>query len=310
MKSHLLIGLSLVFFAPALNAQEAASASAIEQSRLFETTPAAPIPAVDADGNVIADTSNSEDDSFGAQMILKEQERVRPFTLSGGAAFYYTNNVALTRRDTREDVFAVLSAAGSWNKKVSQEIQASVGLQAATFRYNDSSQLNFTNLGAGLGLSWTPPRWNGVGFFGQYDFTELIDRNGHEILRDHQFSGGGQKVFALGRAHAVVVGVLGSVGISQPSAAQRDQIGGFAGYHLRLTRALETDLTYRLAYQVYNGSSRQDFNQVFSATLRYHLAEWAEASAFFSYGGNRSNTAAFDYDVISSGGGVGFTTRF
>jgi hypothetical protein len=119
-----------------------------------------------------------------------------------------------------------------------------------------------------------------------------------------------QKGFALGRAHAFTLGALASLGISTPSEAQRNQVGLLAGYHLLLTRSLETDLLYRIAYQSYSDSSRGDLNQVFSWNLRYRLTEWAEASAFFSFGSNRSNVGAFDYDVFSTGGGLGLTTRF
>ena len=103
-KSYLLAGLFLAAVAPVLDAQVAVSA--IDQSRLWQPPPAAPIPAVDTNGNAVGETTDVADDSFGAQMILKDQERVRPFTLSGGSSIYYTSNVALTRRDTRDDTFA------------------------------------------------------------------------------------------------------------------------------------------------------------------------------------------------------------
>ena len=307
-KFYLLAGLFLAALAPVLHAQVAVSA--IDQSRLWQPPPAAPIPAVDTNGNAVGETTDVADDSFGAQMILKDQERVRPFTLSGGSSIYYTSNVALTRRDTRDDVFAVVNAAGTWSRPLNPELGMQFGLQASMFRYNRESQLDFNNLGAGLGLSWAPQSWSGVGIFGRYDFTELIDRHGNEILRDHQFSLGAQKVFILGRAHAFSLGALGSVGISRPSAAERNQVGIVAGYHLQLTRFLATDLLYRIAGQSYNDSNRLDLNQVVSWNLRWRLAAWAEANAYFSYGDNRSNTLVFDYKVGSGGGGLGITTRF
>ena len=309
-KNWLLLGLSLVLCSSALRAQQAAS-SAIDQARLFQKTPDAPVPEVDENGNSLNSWDDtSGDDSFGAQVLLKDQEKVRAFTLSAGVAGYYTNNVALTRRATRDDVFAVADASGSWAKAINPELQMLIGLQAATFRYDESSVLDFDNFGGGIGFSWTPKRWNGVNLFGHYDFTELLNRDGDEILRDHQFSLGGQKVFALGRSHAVTLGLIGSIGISTPFTAQRDQIGPFVGYQLRLTRSLDTGVMYRLTYQNYTSGNRQDLNQVFSCNLRYHFSEWAEAAAYFSFGDNRSNRSVFDYNVVSGGIGIGFTTRF
>ena len=307
-KSWLIICFTIAVFSRALQAQVAASA--IEQSRLLQKMPDAPVATVDANGNALPATDNTADDSFGAQMILKDQERVQPFVLSGGASVFYTSNVALTRRDTRDDVFTVVNAAGSWNRGLSPEIRMLIGVQASMFRYSRASQLDFNDLGAGIELAWTPQRWSGASMFGRYDFTELIDRHGNEILRDHEFSAGAHKAFALGRSQGFTFGTLGSVGISTPAAAEREQIGVVAGYHLQLTRSLETDLLYRIAYQFYSDSSRIDLNQVFSWGLRYRLNAWAETSAFFSFGNNHSNTSAFDYNVISTGGGFGVTMRF
>jgi len=314
VKSYILLGLFLVTVPPALKAQVAISAtdhSAIDQSRLMQPLPAAaPVPKVDADGNSLGETTYGEDDSFGAQMILKDQQRVPSFYLSGGSSVYYTDNVALTRRDALEDVFAVVTAAGTWTRQVRPGVDLNVGLQASIFRYNRESQLDFDDLGAGIGLSWTPQNWNGVGIFARYDFTELFDRHGSEILQDHEFSLGVQKIFPLGRAHALSVGALGSLGISTPDEAERNQLGIFGGYHLQLTRRVATDILYRIAGQQYTDSNRLDLNQVASWNLRLKFTEWAEGNLYFSYGDNRSNTSVFDYEAVSGGGGLGIFVRF
>src|SRR3954452_611008 len=93
--------------------------AAIEQSRLLrQSAPPAGV-AVDANGNALPESTStsSEDDSFGAQQILKSQERVRPFLASGGVSFIYTDNVALTRKGTRDDAFAVVDASLGWSPK-------------------------------------------------------------------------------------------------------------------------------------------------------------------------------------------------
>lgn len=309
VKSYLLLGALLVLLPSALPAQEAVST--LDRARLFQPAPSEPVPAVDANGNATGSVEQDEDDSFGAQMILKDQPRIRAFTLSGGGSIYFTDNVALTRSDKQADVFAVLNAAGSWIRPLRPGLDLAVGAQAATFRYDRSSALDFENLGGGVSLSWSPARWSGVNISGRYEFTELLNRHGNEILRDHQLALGAQKVFVLGRAHAVTAGALGSVGFTTPSAAQRDQVGLFAGYQLQLTRGLTTDLFYRVAGQFYREGDRIDLNQTFSWNLRYRLGNWGEANVNFTYGGNRSNnTAVFDYDAASTGGGLGLTTRF
>lgn len=288
------------------------SDAAIEQSRLYrDTNPPEPL-GVDANGTALPapESTTSDDDSFGAQLILKSQQKPQPFTVSGGASVIYTNNVALTRSDTREDIFAVVDAAMGWNSRIANNLEASVGGQVSIFRYNRTPALDFESLGFGGGLSWSPPSLRGASVFARYDFTELLARGGDEILMDHTLTLGAQKVFVFGRSHALTVGAVGTVGFSDPYAAQRDQIGAFIGYHLQIARSLEADLLFRPAVHFYNKGGRTDFNQVVSANVRYHVNRYADLTAFVSYGANRSDHAVFDYDAVTTGAGVAFTVRF
>lgn len=283
----------------------------IEQARLFDRPPGTENVGVTADGTPLPDTgATSDDDSFGAQQILKSQERAREFVLTGNAAVFYTNNVALTPHSTIDDAFFVATAGIAWNKALSSEVQMQIGAGASFFRYFDTTSLDFENLGGGIGFTWAPRNWNGIGMFARYDFAELLDTHSNEILQDHEFSLGLQKTFVLGRSHAVTLGVTGSAGISDPFAAQRDQVAGFIGYQVALTRQLQAEALFRAAGNFYNGDGRNDYNQILSIGLHYRVTNWAELNALFSWGLNRSSHSTFDYDVLNTGGGVGLTLRF
>ncbi|MEP6822230.1 MAG: hypothetical protein ABI946_07770 [Chthoniobacterales bacterium] len=287
--------------------------SAIEQARLFRESGSAPRPSVDANGNQIGETteaSSSDDDSFGAQAILKNQERPRPYIVTGGISLFHTDNVALTRTGTRADEFIVADASLGWSPKLGNNLEATFGLHTALFRYFDTAELDFENLGATAGLAWSPPALRGFTLFGRYDFTELLSTGGDQILMEHTLTLGLQKAIAFGRSHGVTFGLLGVAGFSDPSAAQRDQLAAFLAYHIQLTRNLEADLLARPAVHFYNAGGRTDFNQILSGSLRYRFNSWAEANAFLSYGWNRSDKSVFDYDVLTAGGGVAFTIRF
>jgi hypothetical protein len=306
-----LIPLLSLFVAATIHAQ--APNPAVEQSRLFpRTTP--PTPAnVTADGMALPEAggSTSQDESFGAQEILKTEEKIPNFTLSGGASFFYTNNVALTHRDEISDGFFVGGASLNWTPMINPGLQFQAGLRASIFRYFDTSALDFENLGAGLGLVWTPRWFWGISIIPRYDFTELLDRHSDEILEDHEFSLALQKIVVLGRSHFLTFAVLGSAGISDPFAEQRDQVGFVMGYHLQLTRRLGSDFGYRHSWYFYNDSGgRTDLNQVFSLGLHYYATPWASVDAFFSGATNYSNRSAFEYNAISTGGGAGLTIRF
>lgn len=287
--------------------------AAIEQARLFRESEPAPRSSVDANGNqtgLSTDNSSPGDDSFGAQLILKNQEMPRPYTVTGGISLFHTDNAALTRTGAHADEFAVADASFGWSPKLGNNLEATLGVHAALFRYFDLPELNFENLGATAGLAWNPPALRGFSLFGRYDFTELLSSDGDQILMEHNLTMGLQKTIAFGRSHGVTFGLLGIAGLSDPHAAQRDQVAAFLAYHVRLTRSLEADFLVRPAIHFYNAGGRTDFNQILSGSLRYRFNQWADAAAFLSYGWNRSDKTVFDYDVLTAGGGVAVTIRF
>jgi hypothetical protein len=307
--SCLLAALAVVYCGSA-NAQS--SNPAVEQSRQFERSAPPIAGSVTPDGTALpgAENSASEDESFGAQQILKAQEKIPDLTVSAGSSTFYTNNVALTRRNTVSDGFWVGNAGLSWTPQINPQLQFQAGGGGSVFRYFDTTALDFENLGAGFGLLWTPPNFWGIGILGRYDFTELLDRDGNEILEDHEFSVALQKLLVLGRSHALTFGIIGSAGISDPFSEQRDQVGFAVGYHLQLTRQLGSDLGYRHSWFFYDDGGRTDLNQVFSLGLHYFVKPWASVDALLSGAVNTSNHSAFRYSALSSGGGLGLTIRF
>lgn len=300
---------------PGVNADGMALAQvdpSIEQARLFrDTNPPASL-GVDANGTALpaAESSSSGDDSFGAQLILKNQQKPQPFVITANVSLIYTSNVALTRADTRDDVFAVVDAGFGWTPHLANNLDANIGAHVSLFRYDKTSALDFESLGFGAGLTWTPPGLRGASVFGRYDFTELLSRSGREILMDHTLTLGAQKAFVFGRSHALTVGAVGTVGFSDPYAAQRDQLGAFIGYHLQIARNFDTDLLYRPAVHFYNSGGRTDFNQVLSANFRYRVNSYVDVTAFLSYAANDSSRRAFDYGAFTTGAGVGLTIHF
>jgi hypothetical protein len=301
-----------LFFVTRLVVAQDSSNPAIEQSRLFPRT----VPPTD--GNITPDgttlpasaTTTSSDETFGAQQILKTEEKIPEFTLSAASSLFFTSNVALTHRDQVSDGFWVGEAAFNWTPRINPQLQFQLGAGASIFRYFDTSSLDFESLGAGMGLTWTPPNFWGLAIIGRYDFTELLDKHSNQILQDHEFTMALQKIVVLGRSHSLNFGLLGTFGISDPFAEQRDQIGFAIGYHLQLTRQLGADLGYRHSWYFYNSGDRTDLNQVFSLGLHYNVTPWATVNAYISGATNWSNESAFKYDVFSAGGGLGFVVHF
>ena len=147
---------------------------------------------------------DSDDDSLGAQRILKTQEPIRSFVLTGGISFVYTSNVALTRRATRHDVFGVVDAGIGWNRRLAKNLEGTFlgrGLRSfATIEPRNSTSRIWDSARA-----WriSLEKCGGIVAFGRYDFTELLDRDGRQILMDHALTLGLQKGIALGRSHGI-----------------------------------------------------------------------------------------------------------
>jgi hypothetical protein len=282
----------------------------IEQARLFNELPTSTNREVEANAPVLGDDDTTSDGSFGEQVILQSQPRNRTFVVTGDASVLYTNNVALTPHDRIDDVFFVSNAGVSWTPQIAPHLEAQIAAHSSIFRYDKTSALDFQGLGLGAGLFWSPDHFAGVGVFAHYDFIELFNRHSEEILRDHEFTIGAQKIFPLGRAHAFVTGASLMAGIAAPDSAQRDQAGVFLAYRLQATRSLHVEFLYRFAGYFYNDSGRIDRNQLLSVSARYRLLEWADINAFFSFADNRSDDSAFSYDAASGGGGLSAIIRF
>ncbi len=286
--------------------------AAIEQARLYRDTARPVSLGVDANANALPtdDSAATEDDSMGAQLILKNQERPRFWTLSGGVSLLYTDNVALTRDDTKDDFFAVIDASLGWAAPIASNVEGNFGLHLGTFRYADTSGLDFESIGAGGGIVWTPPSLPGFALFARYDFTELLNTSFNQILMDHTVTLGVQRTVLFGRAHGLTIGALGMAGLSDPSESQRSQLAAFADYRLQLSRKLQADLLLRPAVHFYTETGRKDFNQIITLNLRYSFNEAAELTGFLSYGLNRSDRARFDYNAFTTGAGLALRVRF
>ena len=291
-------------------AQAQQAASSIEQARLFKESPTSTNREVEANASVPGDDATTSDGSFGEQVILQSRPRISAVEITGDASVFYTNNAALTPRNRIDDAIFVSNAGVRWARHLAPQLEAQIAAHSSIVRYDKTSELDFQGLGFGAGLFWNPDPISGVELFAHYDFIELINRHNEEILRDHEFTIGVQKIFPLGRAHAFVAGANLMAGIAAPDSAQRDQAGLFLAYRLQATRSLGVELLYRFAGYFYNDPGRTDRNQFLSVSARYRLLEWADLNAFFSFADNRSDHSAFNYDAVTNGGGLSATIRF
>jgi hypothetical protein len=281
--------------------------SSITQSRLFTNQTAPGTSSVDANGTALPEdetTPESDDDSFGAQIILKNQERPRKFSVFSEISVSRTSNVDLTPDAGRSDSFFAVRVGGAWKPILSSQLIGEISVSSSGLRYDRANELDFETVGVGAGLSWLVPHTPGIILFGRYDFTEVLDASSNELLEDHALTAGLQKIFVFGRSNFLNLGINGGFGVSKPRSQQRNQAAIQAGYHLQITRSLDTDLVYRYAAQFYAAGDRLDRNQTLSLSLGFMPNRWLRFSGLISAARNDSNEAAFEYDVFNFGGGI------
>lgn len=307
--SHLVLALLLTSLVVA-RGQEAVSS--ITQARLFANPSAPGTTSYDENGTALPeeDSTSSGDDSFGTQIVLKNQERPRTFNVFGNVSAVYTNNVDLTPNGTRSDAFLATTAGAAWSPAISRGLVAEISLGSSVFRYDRASELDFERIAAGAGLSWLVPHTPGIIAFARYDFTELLNSGSDELLRDHAFTVGAQKIFTFGRSHFLTTGISGVLGLSTPRSQERNQAGVYAAYHLQITRSCDADLIYRYAAQFYEEGNRLDHNQTLSLAMGFAATRWLRMGMCLSAARNDSDQPAFSYDVLNVGGEVRLSLSF
>jgi len=286
----------------------------IEQSRQFS----APIGLNVAPQQGVTDISAfgsaaTPDDAFGAQLILKEQERPKPFSAFAEIAGFVTNNVALVSRGEQDDQFLVASAGAAFSHRLAFNLRFDAGARASLYRYSEFNALDFQSIDVSGGITWSPPQLKGTEVLLRYTFTDLTTADGgDEFYKNHAILLGLQKIYPLARAHAIYGGISAQWSFADPEESGRDEYVAFLGYRVQATRKIEADLFYRYGYYDYRESEldRRDHNQTLSLTIRYAPVEWVSLSATSFAGINRSNEEAFDYDVLNVGLGLQVSMRF
>jgi hypothetical protein len=253
------------------------------------------------------------DDAFGAQVILKENIVVKPFTGWVEVTGLYTNNVALTRRGELDDTFLSSTFGISYRKAIKPTIAFDASLRVSLFRYNRFNELDFQSLDPSVSLTWTPEKLKNTAFYTRYGFNQLTAASsGDELFNSHNLAFGVQKIWPVGRTHAVIAGAQAQVSWADPSDNQRNEYSVYVGYHADLTEKASADVNYRYAFFDYREleGGRQDHNHGISLSLRYALEEWLSVSATSTWTTNKSNRDAFGYDAFNAGGSLGLSAKF
>ena len=287
--------------------------SQIERARQFDATRETHDVATAPAALSLPEAAGGTDlDSFGVQqMLVCGPERARYFRVIGEISGFVTDNVGLSRRDPVSDSFMVGTFGIDYRRPLKRGFQVDAGFQAAMFRYNEYSQLNFNSFDVGAGLSYHLKKLGGVDLSARYSFNVLQGASsGDTLFENHTITAAVEKIFQFSKAHYALLGISGRAGFATPRINERHELGVYAGYHIEPLPRLDVDLGYRYGYYVYTVGGRRDHNQTASLGVKYRFRDWWSASMSSFYVWDHSNQEALSFRAGSLGGALTLLFRF
>lgn len=247
---------------------------------------------------------------LGVQLLLKPKVGLRPLRVFATAHGFHTDNVGLSKNGRQSDTYLFSEIGARYEGKLSETISIEATVRQGLFRYDEFRGFNFESLNAGAGLGYKLQALGDITLFGRYNYERLTnDDLANEFFVNHTLSVGGQKSWVWKGDSLLYLGYASIFGFAEPVTAERDEHGLFGGAQLRLTERLEGDLYYRLALFDFRGGQRA-LNQTIVASLTYRFTQWCELNASLSFVVNRSDRSQFDYEALTTGGGIGLKLQF
>jgi hypothetical protein len=285
--------------------------AAIEQNRLFQSTPGLRQPEYEGSAKGETAPATEGDPDLGMQQILKRNEKYQPFRVSGSTELSYTDNVGLVKKGAQGDAYFVGSVEAAWVPKITESFYAEASVRQQFFRYDKFDGLDFDSLNLGAGLTYYWKDLANMASTVRYNYNRLTDGDeGKEFFRNHQLSAGLNKTFAHTRNLFTFVDATAQFSLSDPYDAQRWEYALTGGVFGRIARHWDAQASYRIALYDYFSEGRDDLNQGINLQTGYHFCPWATVGALTTFTFNNSTQPAFDYEAINTGGGVYLNVKF
>jgi hypothetical protein len=261
------------------------------------------------DGLAVA---SPNDPDIGEQEILKRIERYEPFTVSIATPFSYTSNVALTRSGEQGDVLFAPAIGITYAPRFTGTLFGSFTLQRQEFYYNKFSALDFGSFDFRAGLTTILPKLHNLILRGEYGYNRLTFSNSfNDFFSNHSIFLGAELPFRIGRAQQFSLGADTNISIhAEPSAPRRHEFDIYAGYSVRLTRALTLGAVGRIFVRDYRSIDRTDVSEVLALTANYRITKYFSAGAASTFAWSQSSKSVFDYNVANIGGAFSLSFKF
>ena len=279
--------------------------------------PTVPPSAVEG-GNVVAAPSDAD---LGEQQILKRVEEYQPFTISAGAPFYWTSNVALTRSGEQSDFVVAPAAAAFYEPRITSTLYGLIDVREQLFYYDRFDGFDFGSFDFEVGLRYFVPQWHNLLLRVEYDYNRLTEKNSFAaFFQNHAFIVNAEIPFRLGRAQQLSLGADANISAAaeesgQPPninaiSARRNDYGIYLGYSVIVARSFFVNAVGRIVVRQYWEGGRDDLSEILALTANYRVNKFLTVSAVSTLAASQSNQSVFDYNVANLGGAVALSVKF
>ena len=252
------------------------------------------------------------DPDIGEQEILKRIQRYEPFAVSISTPFYYTSNVALARNAEMSDVLLAPAVGITYAPRFTGTLFGSFTVQRQEFYYDKFPALDFGSFDFRAGLFYVMPKVHNLMLRAEYGYNRLTFSNSfNDFFSNHSIFLGAELPFRIGRAQQFSLGAGTNISLhAEPSPPRRHEFDVYAGYSVRVTRALTLGAVGRIFVRDYNNINRTDVSEVLALTANYQITKCFSAGAATTLAWSQSSRSVFDYSVANIGGALSLSFKF
>ena len=263
------------------------------------------------DGHAAASPNDAD---LGEQQILKRTEEYQPFTVSVGAPFYWTSNVALSNSGEQSDFIVAPVAAIYYEPRITQNLYGLIDVREQLFYYDKFDGFDFGSFDFEIGLRYVLPQWHNLLLRAEYDYNRLTKKDSFDdFYSNHAFIASAEVPFRIDRAQQISLGV--DVDISMAAAQE-------AAASRTITKPTSLiPRTWRARFRLMplvvlwcaitiHQNSRVDVSEILALSANYRLTKYFTASAVGTFAASQSNHSVFNYEVGNAGGAVSLAVKF
>lgn len=252
------------------------------------------------------------DEEFGEQVVLTRRAHVEPWTLGVDTQLFYTDNVALTPRQTLEDTYLRTGFYAQYANRIVKDWFMDASVSSFFFLHDRYDFFDFHLLRAEAGVTRRLPWLNDANASMHYYWFHVADAElSNSIFESHMLSFNLQKMWRVSRGQQFTLGASMDLNLAaQPTGPGRHEFSLYAGHSLRLTEKWTVQAGLRGSYFEYHSLGRADWNAAMTVGVSYAVTSWAKLMFSASGAINRSNQPAFSYDNFVTGVGINLQVSF